>query len=62
MNTAIMNWSNHLFYDDRLKADQSVADRQVEGVPVLAVVDTHGWGMLELVDGLTETKSNPGEV
>ena len=59
MNTKIMNWSNHEFYQDRLVAADGVKDRLLEGFPhPLVLIDTAGGGVYESGE---ISKYNPGE-
>ncbi len=60
MNEAIMGYSSRVFYDDKLKAHESVAGRMLfPGEPPLAFIDTAGCGFDEKLEGTSST--NPEE-
>lgn len=55
MNNTIMGWSNKMFYDQKLKAHESVENHQLkqlyanvdENEEILLLIDTSGCGMGE---------------
>lgn len=60
MNEAIMGYSSKVFYQDKLKAHESVAGRVLfTGEPPLAFIDTAGCGFDEKLEGTSST--NPEE-
>jgi ATP-dependent RNA/DNA helicase IGHMBP2 len=60
MNEAIMGYSSKVFYDDKLKAHESVAGRVLfAGEAPLAFIDTAGCGFDEKLEGTSST--NPEE-
>lgn len=60
MNTAIMGYSSRVFYEDKLRAHASVADRVLlPDEPPLAFIDTAGCGFDEKLEGTSST--NPEE-
>lgn len=61
MNNAIMGMSNVWFYDGKLQAHPSVAQRMLAELPGLAFVDTAGCGFEEDQDGESLSYRNAGE-
>lgn len=60
MNEAIMGYSSKVFYDDKLKAHESVASRVLfPGEAPMAFIDTAGCGFDEKLEGTSST--NPEE-
>ncbi|GGM98689.1 helicase [Dyadobacter beijingensis] len=60
MNKAIMGYSSRVFYNDQLKAHESVANRVLfPGEPPMAYIDTAGCGFDEKPEGTSST--NPEE-
>lgn len=60
MNEAIMGYSSKVFYNNQLKAHESVAGRVLfPGEPPLAFIDTAGCGFDEKLEGTSST--NPEE-
>jgi superfamily I DNA and/or RNA helicase len=63
MHRDIMAWSNSYFYNNKLIADDSVADKRIEGIAPLVLIDTAGFEMFEeAVEDERESKSNRHEV
>lgn len=60
MNEQIMQFSNHEFYKDKLKADESVRNRALPGQMPFELVDTAGCGFAEQYDA-NQSISNPEE-
>ena len=61
MHQHIMNYSNRVFYDNKLQADESVKKRCIDGIAVVDFIDTAGCGYEEEVNPQTKSRYNPGE-
>ncbi|MBP6638814.1 MAG: AAA family ATPase [Bacteroidia bacterium] len=68
MHAQIMGFSNHAFYKDGLRADESVVDHRLSEDPEkpllnkpLEFIDTAGCGYEEKLNPETKSLSNPGE-
>ena len=59
MNIPIMSFPGKIFYEDRLKANQAVAERVLfPGSPALSFIDTAGCGFDEKVEGTSISNSD----
>lgn len=61
MHQQIMNYSNRVFYHNKLQADASVKQRCLNGVSVVDFIDTAGCGYEEEINPQTKSRYNPGE-
>ncbi len=64
MHETIMGFSNHHFYQDQLRADDSVRHRTYSGIPHQPVlfIDTVGCGFEEKSASRSKSRSNEGEI
>jgi len=63
MNEKIMQFSNQQFYDNKLMADEMVANWELElpSASPIEYIDTAGCGFMEEINPKTESKFNAGE-
>ncbi|BBM83211.1 AAA domain-containing protein [Candidatus Uabimicrobium amorphum] len=62
MHQRIMNYSNRVFYNQKLQADRSVKERCLANeISVVDFIDTAGCGYEEQINPQTKSRYNPGE-
>ena len=61
MNESIMTYSNQRFYEEKLRAHETVKDHSIDEIPV-EFIDTAGCGFDEKVGEASQSRFNQGEI